>query len=99
MPIRVVRFMTTFFDALDELLPESRAADGTPSATDFLLYDLPALRDLLATNYEGSTVVTPGAAGVRVYIGHGALVGYFALFAVIALDEAIEVWNITIDAG
>lgn len=39
---RVVRFHPTFFDDLDELLPSERSANGLPSTTDFLLYDLPA---------------------------------------------------------
>jgi hypothetical protein len=48
VPDRTVRFTEQFFDRLDELLPEQRASDGTPSITDFLLLDLPAIRDRLA---------------------------------------------------
>ena len=51
---RAVRFHQAFFDDLDELLPPERSADGMPSATDFLLYELPRLRDLLADDYEST---------------------------------------------
>jgi hypothetical protein len=44
MPERLVRFRPTFFDDLDSLLPDERGRDGRPSATDFLLYELPRLR-------------------------------------------------------
>lgn len=44
---RIVRFTAEFYDRLDELLPEQRGDDGTPSVTDFLLLDLPRVRDAL----------------------------------------------------
>lgn len=52
MPERQVRFTHSFFDQLDVLLPAERGADGSPSATDFLLYELPRIRDLLAADFE-----------------------------------------------
>ena len=42
---RQIRFTEQFFDQLDLLLPSERGADGTPSITDFLLIDLPRVRD------------------------------------------------------
>jgi hypothetical protein len=47
---RQVRFTEQFFERLDSLLPTERGADGTPSVTDFLLLDLPAVRDRLASD-------------------------------------------------
>jgi len=49
---RQVRVDPTFFDRLDELLAPERGSDGTPSATDFLLHDLPAIIDLLAEDWS-----------------------------------------------
>ncbi len=54
MSDRLVRFTQHFFDRPDELLPSSRGADGSPSATDFLLYDLPRIRDLLAADLDAN---------------------------------------------
>jgi hypothetical protein len=94
---RVVRFGGLFFERLDELLPETRGTDGTPSSSDFLFYDLPPVRDLLAADFEGQTVAVPPGDEVRVYIGSGVLVGRFALFATIAADGAIEVLDVELD--
>lgn len=54
-PRRAVRVIESFFDRLDELLPADRTAVGGPSATDFLLHDLPAIIDSLAVDFEVST--------------------------------------------
>ena len=95
VPERKVRFTEQFFNRLDWLLPGERGADGTPSVTDFLLLDLPAVRDAFASDYEGSTFET-NDRGVRVYIGIGALVGAFAVYAA-SDSDAVEAFWITID--
>ncbi len=97
MTVRAVRFGGLFFDRLDELLPDSRAADGTPSSTDFLLYELPPVRDLLASDFENQTVAVPPGDEVRVYIASGVLVDRVALFARLTEDGVIEVLDIDID--
>jgi hypothetical protein len=58
VPERQVRFTEQFFNRLDWLLPDERGADGAPSVTDFLLLDLPPVRDDLATNFEATTFET-----------------------------------------
>ena len=85
MPDRAVRFTKEFFDRLDVLLLEDRGGDGAPSVTDFLAFELPAIRDRLATDYEGSTMPTVDP-DVRVFVGAGLLVRAIALYA--ALDDA-----------
>ena len=62
VPERVVRFTEQFFNRLDRLLPSERGGDGIPSVTDFLLFDLPTVRDALATNFERQTFETEGAS-------------------------------------
>ena len=52
---RQVRVTASFFERLDELLPAQRSATGTPSGTDFLLHEMPAIIDRLADAYETST--------------------------------------------
>src|SRR5688572_1269287 len=68
MPERLVRFRQTFFNDLDSLLPDERGRDGRPSATDFLRYELPRLRDQLAADFETNTLAVAGAEPLRVLI-------------------------------
>lgn len=39
---RIVRVSSLFFDQLDEKLRAERGDDGEPSATDFVVIELPA---------------------------------------------------------
>ena len=90
MAERLVRFSPQFFEHLDVLFPEERSADGTPSRTDFLLYELPRVRDQLANDFEGNTaLIDDGPA--RVWIGGGALVAAIAVYAYLADDDNIDV--------
>ncbi len=57
---RQVRVASSFFDRLDELLPEERGATGVASTADFLLHQMPPLIDLLAEDYEDATLDVPG---------------------------------------
>lgn len=94
--MRVVRFAPSFFDDLDQLLPARRLADGTPSESDFLVFDIPPARDRLAENFEANTTVVPPGGHVRVMVATGVLVPYFALYAVLADDGAVEVLSVSI---
>ena len=96
MPERLVRFTQSFFDRLDDLLPDERGADGSPSATDFLLYELPRIRDLLSTDFERNTI-SADLSEMRVYVGAGLLVRSVALYAILAEDDAVEVIWLAID--
>lgn len=91
MTRRQVRVATSFFDRLDELLPAERGADGTPSATDFLLHDLPAIIDLLAVDFERRTVPVADDPEIRVLVAAGVLVPFVAVYAVRSADDAVEV--------
>lgn len=92
---RQVRFTEQFFDHLAVLLPGERGNDGTPSITDFLLLDLPRVRDRLVWDYQGNTLATEDP-DVRVYIGAGLLVSRYAIF-VAEEGEAIEAFWVSID--
>lgn len=95
---RPVRFTDSFFDRLDTLLPDERSADGTPSATDFLVFDIPPLRDRLARNFEGETLPTVEPS-IRVCIGGGVLVRHVALFAQLDADGSVGVVWLSLDMG
>ena len=91
MTRRQVRITPSFFDRLDELLPAERGADGTPSATDYLLHDLPTVIDLLADDFVGRTSPVADDPEIRVLIAAGVLVPFVAVYAVLAADDAVEV--------
>lgn len=97
MTDRIVRFTQSFFRALDEALPQSRTSDGNASASDFLLFELPPVRDLMASDFERHTVVFPPGGHVRVYLGSGTLVERFALFATLVGQDTVEVLDIGIE--
>ena len=97
MPDRLVRFTESFFEDLDDQLPEERSASGAPSATDFLLYDLPRLRDSLASAYEESTLPVPDLVPIRVLVGAGTLVAAAALYAFLDAHDYVVVVSIDIE--
>jgi len=88
---RQVRVDATFFDRLDELLGPERGADGTPSATDFLLHDLPVVIDLLAEDFFGHTTVVAENPEIRVSITAGLLVPFISVYAVLGEDDAVDI--------
>ena len=95
MPDRIVRFTEQFFNRLDWLLPEERDSEGTPSITDFIVHELPRVRDRLASDYIGHTLATDDP-DVRVWIGAGILVHRFIVYTGLDGDD-IEAFWITIE--
>ena len=94
---RQVRVAPSFFDRLDELLPEERSGTGVASTADVLLHEIPPLIDLLAEDYQGATLEVPGVPNVRVLIATGVLVAHLALHVVLADDSAVEIIYLEID--
>ena len=94
---RTVRFTESFFARLDEQLPDDRPADGRPSVTDFLVFDVPTIRDRLAQDAESCTMSIPPGQTVRAYIGAGTLVARFVVYVIIRPDEAVDVVDVEID--
>jgi hypothetical protein len=88
---RQVRVTSSFFERLDELLPSERGDDGTPSATDFLLHDLPAIIDLLAEDFERRTAPVADDPEIRVLVAVGVLIPFVAAYAVLAADDNVDV--------
>lgn len=88
---RRVRVSQTFFDRLDELLPEGREGEGSPSSADFLLHDMPAVIDRLALAYEASTAALEDGFDVRVLITAGVLVDFMAVYVTLASDGDVEI--------
>lgn len=96
MAERPVRFLPQFFEELDQQLPTERGHDGAPSATDFLLYDLPTIRDALASDFERNTLEVAGAEPIRVLIGSGTLVRAVAVYAFLTPVGVVAVIGVAI---
>ena len=99
MPDRVVRFTELFFADLDSQLPDERTAAGVPSRTDFLLHDLPRLRDRLAQDFEANTLPAIGNEPIRVMIERGLLVSEVALYAYLGSDDAVHVIAVELNSS
>ncbi len=87
-----------FFERLDELLPSERSGTGHPSATDFLLHDLAAIIDLLAEDYEGTTMPVPGTT-VRVMVTAGMTVPFVAIYVSLTAEGTVEIISVDFDHG
>ena len=94
---RRVRVSQTFFDRLDEHLPEGRGGEGSPSSTDFLLHDMPTVIDRLALAYESSTAALTDGFDVRVLVTAGVLVDFMAVYVTLAEDGDVEIIYLEIE--
>ena len=94
---RQVRVAERFFDQLDRVLPDERTVGGLPSATDFLLYEMPRLIERLATDYEDVTLPVESEPGLRVLVTSGILVRYIAVYATVAADGAVDILGLEVD--
>jgi hypothetical protein len=96
VPERVVRFTEQFFNRLDSLLPEERQADGTPSVTDFIVHELPRVRDRLSEDFEGNTA-SADQPDVRVYVSRGILFVAIAVYAALDDDGNVEAFWLSVE--
>lgn len=94
---RRVRVSEAFFEQLEELLPADRGPDGEPSATDFLVIDLPPIVDQFATSFDQIPEVIPGVPSARMLINVGRLVGTFVVFGLEAPDGSIDLIGLDVD--
>ena len=69
---RVVRPTAGFFDDLDRQLGSERGPTGEPSTTDFQVFELFRIIDLLATGFDALPEPVPGRPDYRVLIAAGA---------------------------
>lgn len=93
---RIVRVSSSFFDQLDELRAE-RGDGGEPSATDFVVIELPAVIERFATDFESLPEIIDGAPGGRMLIAPGLLVRAFAVYGLLVADGSIDLAGITIE--
>jgi hypothetical protein len=104
MPDRPVRFTETFFHDLDYYLASERDEAGNPSTMDFMLHDLPRLRDALSSDFEANTMPVPEHSPLRVLVASGTLVASVAVYALLSTSDEvvvialeIETWPTTVE--
>ena len=94
---RPVRVTESFFRQLDELLPPQRTTSGAPSATDFLLHDMPRIIDRLADDFETATLPVDEEPRIRMLIASGSLVAFLVVYATIAADGVVEILSLDVE--
>ena len=94
---RIVRASPAFFVDLDRQLGSDRGPHGQPSATDFLVIELPAVVERFATDFETLPEAVEGVAEARMVIGIGRLVRAFAVYGLLMSDDSVELIGIEID--
>jgi Flp pilus assembly protein TadB len=94
---RLVRIADQFFERLDMLFPSERSGDGLPSATDFLLHEMPPIIEKLATEFDTTTIPISDESDVRVLLGAGMLVRHIAVYVELVADGSIEAFYLDIN--
>jgi hypothetical protein len=94
---RQVRVAESFFEQLDELLRPDRGPHGEPSATDFLVIDLPPIVDRFATGFENLPELIEGVPAGRMLIIAGRLVKGVVVYGLEAPDGSIDIIGIDLE--
>lgn len=94
---REVRVAEDFFHDLDRHLSDERGRNGEPSATDFLVMDMPAIVDQFALRFDELPAVHPDQSLARVAVGSGVLVAAFAVYGFELPDGSIEIVGIDVE--
>jgi hypothetical protein len=68
-----------------------------PSATDFLVIELPAIVEQFATGSDTLPEAVEGVAEARMVIGTSRLVRAFAVYGLLMSDDSVELIGIEID--
>ncbi len=93
---REVRVDPRFFEQLDAQLGPDRGPHGEPSATDFLLIDLPAIADTFAERFDELPALIPGRDDYRIVITTGRLVARLSVIGQLA-GRAVVLVGVELD--
>ncbi len=92
-----VRVDPQFFTELDAQLGESRGPNGEPSASDFLLIELPTLSAVLAERFDELPALYPDRDDYRYLVATGRLVHAVTITAQLAANGSIVLFGVDID--
>jgi hypothetical protein len=94
---REVRVSESFFAELDDQLGAERGPHGQPSATDFIVVDLPAIVEQFAAAFDDLPEAPSGVLAIRMFIGSGTLVGAFVVHGIETTERVVHLVGIEID--
>ncbi len=77
---------------------DDMAPSGEPSATDFIVIDLPAIVEEFATGFDDLSEAIAGIPAVRMFVGTGALVPAFVAQGIETADGVVHLVGIDIDS-
>ncbi len=97
MSRREVRVTESFFDELDTQLGNQRGRVGEPSATDFIVVDLPRIVDEFAARFDDLPEAIPGVSAARMLIGTGSLVKAYVVHGIETSIGIIELVGVELD--
>jgi len=94
---RPVKVDERFLGLLDEQLGAERGPNGEPSATDFLLVDLPPIAERFATDFGELMKPIPERPDYRAVLSVGALVPRVLVTGVLESDGTVNLISVRID--
>lgn len=94
MTRRSVRVEAQFFAELDAQLNESRGPAGEPSASDFLVIELPTISDAFAEHFDDFPPMYPGRDDYRYLVTTGKLVRAALVVGQLAADGSIVLFSV-----
>lgn len=97
MTRRTVRVDQQFFTELDAQLGETRGPNGEPSASDFLLIELPTIAETFGERFDELLRLYPERDEYRYLVAGGRLVYAVVVVGQLIDDDAISLFGIEID--
>ena len=97
MTRRTVRVDQQFFTELDAQLGETRGPNGEPSASDFLLIELPTIAETFGERFDELLRLYPERDDYRYLVAGGRLVYAVVVVGQLINDDMISLFGIEID--
>lgn len=97
MTRRTVRVDQQFFTELDAQLGETRGPNGEPSASDFLLIELPTIAETFGERFDDLLRLYPERDDYRYLVAGGRLVYAVVVVGQLINDDTISLFGIEID--
>lgn len=97
MTRRTVRVDQQFFAELDAQLGETRGPNGEPSASDFLLIELPTIAETFGERFDELLRLYPERDDYRYLVAGGRLVYAVVVVGQLVDDDTISLFGIEID--
>ena len=98
MTRRTVRVDPQFFADLDAQLGETRGPNGEPSASDFLVIDLPTISDAFAEHFSEFPALYSDRDDYRYLVTTGKLVKAALVIGQLVEDGSVVLFGIEIDS-